>query len=54
MTTVQHKLTQDKYTVISNVIIDSFQHYVLENQKTKTTVNVSVERFNSKFEPAKR
>ena len=48
-TTFTRNYTGEKYTLESMTIINSIQHYVLRNNKTGITVNVTIDKLNKSF-----
>jgi hypothetical protein len=48
-TTFTRNYTGEQYTWESMTIINSIQHYVLRNNKTGITVNVSIDKLNKSF-----
>jgi hypothetical protein len=48
-TTFTRKYTGEVYTWETMTVIDSVQHYVLKNNKTGLTINVSIEKLNKSF-----
>lgn len=47
--TVTRKITGETYTVVSMIMVDSIQNYVLRNNKNNTIVNVNIEKFIKYF-----